>query len=72
MARKPLNNAGRAAKNPKKHLIDPRYSSPVWTLVWIVILGVIFYINNSQKEPDHGPYPPFYNKTAQTVPDSAK
>ena len=48
----------------KKHLINPKYKSTVWTVVIVVVLLVFFIINNTRKEPDHGPYPPNYNPKA--------
>ncbi len=48
----------------KKHLIDPKYKSTVWTIIIVVVLIVFFIINNTKKEPDQGPYPPNYNPKA--------
>lgn len=45
----------------KKPLIDPRYKNLVYTIGFILVLIVFFIINNTRKEPERGPYPPFYN-----------
>ncbi len=46
----------------KKPLIDPRYKNFVSTVVVIIILIIFFIVNNTRKEPERGPYPPFYKK----------
>lgn len=46
---------------PEKHLIDPKHKNSIWTIVILVILVIFFIVNNTRKEPDHGPYPTGYN-----------
>lgn len=42
----------------RKPLIDPRYKNLVYTIAVIVAIAIFFIINNSQSEPQQGPYPP--------------
>jgi hypothetical protein len=58
------------SETPKKHLIDPRYQNLFWTSLTIVVLLVFFIINNTRKEPDQGPYPPYYNANGTQSADS--
>jgi len=58
-------------ETPKKHLIDPRYKNLFWTTVTVVILLIFFIINNTRKEPEQGPYPPYYNPSGTQTADSA-
>lgn len=51
-------------KSDKKPLIDPRYKSFINLLVFLVLALVFFIINNTRSEPESGPYPPDFNKTA--------
>ncbi|HPI37578.1 MAG TPA: hypothetical protein PK397_06505 [Ignavibacteriaceae bacterium] len=46
----------------KKPLIDPRYKNFVSTIIVLILLIIFFVINNTRKEPESGPYPPFYKK----------
>ncbi|NUN08892.1 MAG: hypothetical protein HUU54_06930 [Ignavibacteriaceae bacterium] len=46
----------------KKPLIDPRYKNPISTGIIILVLIIFFIINNTRKEPERGPYPPYYQK----------
>ncbi len=46
----------------KKPLIDPKYKNPVSTAIIIIILVIFFIVNNTRKEPQSGPYPPYYSK----------
>ena len=48
-------------KPEKKPLINPRYKSTFWTVVVISILTIFFIINNTRKEPESGPYPPYFD-----------
>lgn len=45
----------------KKPLIDPRYKNLVTTVIVLIIVAIFFIVNNTRSEPDHGPYPPYYN-----------
>jgi ABC-type amino acid transport system permease subunit len=64
-------NKARSAANKsikpeeKKHLIDPRYKSFVYTVIVVVVLLIFFIVNNTRQEPDHGDYPSNYK--AQTT-----
>lgn len=51
----------------KKHLIDPRYKNLVYTIITIVVIAVFFVINNSQSEPEQGPYPPEHNESSEAA-----
>ena len=51
-------------KEEKKHLIDPKHKNTVWTIIIVIILLIFFIVNNTRSVPDHGPYPPHYNKKA--------
>jgi hypothetical protein len=44
----------------RKPLINPKYKNLLSTIIIIVILLIFFIVNNTRKEPDRGPYPPFY------------
>ena len=53
-------------KEEKKHLIDPKHKNTVWTIIIVIILLIFFIVNNTRSVPEHGPYPPHYDKkTAQ-------
>jgi thiol-disulfide isomerase/thioredoxin len=54
-------------KIEKKPLINPRYKSLVYTIVFISVIMMFFIINNSKSEPAEGPYPPNYNPATQSV-----
>jgi len=56
----------------KKPLIDPRYKNFIYTTLFIVVILVFFIVNNSQSEPEQGPYPPNYNPTTMSVEDVLK
>ena len=43
---------------PLKWYTDPRYKSLLNTIIFIIIALIFFIVNNTRKEPDHGPYPP--------------
>lgn len=45
----------------KKPLIDPRYKNLVTTIIVLAVIIIFFIVNNTRSEPDHGPYPPYYN-----------
>jgi len=57
---------GKTALQEKKPLIDPKLRSRIETIVFLVVLLFFFILNNTRKEPERGPYPPFYNKTAES------
>lgn len=44
----------------KKPLIDPRYKNMVYTGLFLAVILTFFIINNTQSEPEQGPYPPNY------------
>ncbi|MCX6150542.1 MAG: redoxin domain-containing protein [Ignavibacteriales bacterium] len=54
-------------KVEKKPLIDPRYKNLIYTVGFIAVILVFFIVNNSQSEPEQGPYPPNYNPATQSV-----
>lgn len=54
-------------KIENKSLINPRYKSLVYTIGFIVVILLFFIINNSQSEPEQGPYPPNYNPTTRSI-----
>ena len=58
---------GKTAIQEKKPLMDPKLKSRIETAVFILVLLFFFILNNTRKEPESGPYPPFYNKTGQTT-----
>lgn len=67
MANKKSNSKEKQTKNikktgEKKPLIDPRYKNFVSTIVVLIILIIFFILNNTRKEPESGPHPPFYKK----------
>ncbi len=43
---------------PLKWYADPKYKSLLNTIIFIIIALIFFIVNNTRKEPDHGPYPP--------------
>lgn len=59
-------------KQTKKPLIDPRYKNFVYTTGFIIVVLVLFIVNNSQSEPEQGPYPPNYNPATMSVEDALK
>ncbi|MFA6596902.1 MAG: hypothetical protein WCS69_04200 [Ignavibacteriaceae bacterium] len=65
---KKKNQARQIGKTPaqeKKPLLDPKLKSRIETIVFLLVLLFFFILNNTRKEPESGPYPPFYNKTGQ-------
>jgi hypothetical protein len=48
-------------KEGKKHFIDPKHKSTIWTVIIVIILIIFFIINNTRETPAEGPYPPNYN-----------
>ena len=64
MAQKANKARSAANKNTnvaeKKHFIDPRYKSFVYTVIVVVVLVIFFIVNNTRQEPAHGDYPPNY------------
>lgn len=65
---KAIRQIGKSAVPEKKPIIDPKYKSFFNTIIFLVILLIFFIVNNTRKEPEHGPYPPFYKQNnAQTV-----
>jgi hypothetical protein len=54
--------------NQKKPWIDPRYKSFVNTIIFILVLLIFFIVNNTRKEPESGPYPPYYNTDKIEIP----
>jgi len=56
----------------KKPLIDPRYKNFIYTTLFIGVILVFFIVNNSQSEPEQGPYPPNYNPETMSVEDALK
>jgi len=57
---------GKTALQDNKPLIDPKLRSRIETIVFLVVLLFFFILNNTRKEPESGPYPPFYNKTIES------
>lgn len=49
----------------KKPLIDPRYKNLIYTVAFILVVAVFFIVNNSQSEPNQGPYPPNYQENSK-------
>jgi len=56
---------GKTPAQEKKPLLDPKLKSRIETIVFLLVLLFFFILNNTRKEPESGPYPPFYNKTGQ-------
>ena len=56
---------GKTSAQEKKPLLDPKLKSRIETIVFLLVLLFFFILNNTRKEPESGPYPPFYNKTGQ-------
>jgi hypothetical protein len=56
---------GKSLKEEKKHLIDPKHKSTIWTVIIVIALIIFFIINNTRETPSEGPYPPNY-KTENT------
>jgi hypothetical protein len=52
---------GKGVKKEKKHLIEPRHKSTIWTVIIVIVLIIFFIINNTRETPAEGPYPPNYN-----------
>jgi hypothetical protein len=48
-------------KIEKKPFINPKHKSTFWTILLIVILLILFIMNNTRRVPEQGPYPPNYN-----------
>jgi hypothetical protein len=51
----------RSKKEVKKHLIDPKHKSTIWTVIIVIVLVIFFIINNTRETPADGPYPPNYD-----------
>ena len=49
---------GKSLKEEKKHLIDPKHKSTIWTVIIVIALIIFFIINNTRETPAEGPYPP--------------
>jgi len=49
-----------------KPLMYPKLKSRIETIVFLIVLLFFFILNNTRKEPERGPYPPFYNKTVES------
>lgn len=65
MSKKQVKTTRQIGKNPapeKKPIIDPKYKSFFNTMVFLLIMLIFFIVNNTRKEPEHGPYPPFYKQ----------
>lgn len=65
---KKRNQARQIGKTPlqeKKPLLDPKLKSRIETIVFLLVVLFFFVLNNTRKEPESGPYPPFYNKSGQ-------
>ena len=45
-------------KIEKKSFINPKHKNTIWTVIVLVILLVLFVINNTREVPEEGPYPP--------------
>ncbi len=61
-----VRQIGKTALQEKKPLIDPKLRNRIETIIFLVVLLFFFILNNTKKEPESGPYPPFYNKTAES------
>lgn len=48
-------------KPEKKPLINPKYKSTFWTVVVLSMLTIFFIVNNTRKEPESGPFPPYFD-----------
>ena len=44
----------------KKHIIDPKHKSTIWTIIIVIILIIFFIVNNTREVPAEGPYPTNY------------
>ncbi len=51
-------------KTVKKPLINPKYKSYVYTGVFLAVVLLLFVLNNTNGEPDNGPYPPKYKEAS--------
>jgi len=58
---------GKTQIQQKKPSLDPKLKSRIETALFILLLLFFFIMNNMKKEPEKGPYPPFYNKAEQTT-----
>jgi hypothetical protein len=47
-------------QKPKPWYLDRRYRGMIETIIFVIVAIIFFVINNTRKEPDHGPYPPHY------------
>lgn len=56
--KKNTGNSKTTGNEPQKWYADPRYRSLINTIIFIIIALIFFIVNNTRKEPDHGPYPP--------------
>ncbi len=45
----------------RKLLINPKYKNMIYTGMFLAVVLVFFVINNTQSEPNQGPYPPNYD-----------
>ena len=63
-ARSVRNNEKNVKAVQKKHLIDPRYKSFVYTVIVLLILLVFFIVNNMRQEPIHGDPPNLKSHTS--------
>ena len=55
------NKEKQTEKVEKKQLIDPKYKNIVYTGTFLVVVLLLFIINNTNGEPEKGPYPPNYD-----------
>jgi hypothetical protein len=58
---KQSQQTGKSNIKEKKHLIDPKHKSTIWTVIIVIALIIFFIINNTREKPAEGPYPPNYN-----------
>ncbi|MFA4922866.1 MAG: hypothetical protein WC557_01590 [Ignavibacteriaceae bacterium] len=56
---------GKTPLQEKKPLLDPKIKSRIETIAFLLVLLFFFILNNTRKEPERGPYPPFYSKSGQ-------
>lgn len=53
-------------KKPAQDTFFTKYKNRIYTGVFLVVVLVLFIVNNSESEPEHGPYPPNYVPASNT------
>ncbi|MFH1197995.1 MAG: TlpA disulfide reductase family protein [bacterium] len=58
-------------KKPVQNTFFTKYKNWIYTGAFLVVVLVLFVVNNSESEPEQGPYPPNYIPASNTEPKIA-